>query len=402
MAHGNSDDAPAGNVRKVQRFGALNTHFDRFEFTLRQNRVLAAMQHAGLDGLLMFRQESMYYLTGYDTFGYVYFQCLYFGSDGHMTLLTRAPDRLQARFTSVIEDIRIWVDGPDASPAVELRSILQQLGCQGKRLGVEWEAYGLTGRNAKRLDSALDGFCRLEDASELVSRQRVVKSPAELAYVKKAAELADDALAAARDAAVPGAFEGDILAQMQSAIYRGGGDDPANEFIIGSGRGALMCRYFTGRRHLDAHDQLTLEFAGVYRHYHACLMRTLPIGPVEPQLQNMHAASVESLLAAEAALRPGRPIGEVFDAHAQVLDAAGYRDCRLNACGYSLGTTFAPNWMDWPMFYHGNPVLAEPGMVFFIHIILFDEARGLAMTLGRTSLVTEAGAEPLSRASLEQ
>ena len=115
----------------------------------------------------------------------------------------------------------------------------------------------------------------------------------------------------------------------------------------------------------------------------------------------MHKACVAALHAAEAALRPGRPIGEVFDAHARVLDAAGHRAHRLNACGYSLGTTYAPNWMDWPMFYHGNAHVAEPGNVFFIHIIVFDDANGLAMTLGRTSEVTAAGAKSLSTASLD-
>jgi len=57
--------------------------------------------------------------------------------------------------------------------------------------------------------------------------------------------------------------------------------------------------------------------------------------------------------------------------------------------------------MDWPMLYHDNRVEALPGMVFFIHIIVFDASRGLAMTLGRTSLVTEAGCEPLSAAAVE-
>ena len=64
----------------------------------------------------------------------------------------------------------------------------------------------------------------------------------------------------------------------------------------------------------------------------------------------------------------GDTVGEVFDAHAVVLDRAGYRAHRMNATGYSLGTTFAPNWMDWPMFYHGNPELAAPGQVYFIHL----------------------------------
>jgi len=374
-------------------------HFTREELTERRAKAVEMMQKRGLDGLLMFRQESMFYLTGYDTFGYVFFQCLYLGVDGRLMLLTRAPDRLQAMHTSVIEDIRIWVDGPEAQPAVQLKDTLRGFGCGGKKLGVEYEAYGLTGRNALRLNAALDGFCKLDDASDLVSRLRVVKSPAELVYVRKAAELADLALDEAHRLAGPGAFEGDILAAMQAAVFRGGGDDPANEYIIGSGPDALLCRYFTGRRTLDARDQLTLEFAGAYRHYHACLMRTVPIGEPLPGQREMHKVSVDALEACKAALMPGRPIGEVFDAYARVCDAAGHRAHRMNATGYSLGTTYAPNWMDWPMFYHGNPEPAAAGMVYFIHIIIFDAERGVAMTNGHTVLVTERGCEALSQRS---
>jgi Xaa-Pro dipeptidase len=377
-----------------------HTHFTREEFATRRAATVAEMQRRGLRALLMFRQESMYWLTGYDTFGYVYFQCLVLTDDGRLALLTRAPDRLQAKFTSIVEDVRIWVDGADAAPAMELRALLAQLGTASGTLGVEWEAYGLTARNGQRLAAALDGFATATDASDLISALRLTKSPAEIAYVRRAAELVDDALAAAEARTAPGAFEGDILADMQAAVFRGGGDDPANECIIGSGAGAQMCRYFSGRRHLDADDQLTLEFAGAYRHYHACLMRTFVIGRVDPRLVAMHAACADSLHAAEAALRPGEPLQNVFLAHAKSLDAAGYRDARLNACGYSLGTTFAPNWMDWPMLYAGQAVQARPGMVFFIHIITFDAANGLAMTLGRTSLVTESGSETLSKGSI--
>ncbi len=376
-------------------------HFTRDELAGRRAAACAALQKRGLDGLLMFRQESMYYLTGYDTFGYVFFQCLYLGADGKLTLLTRAPDRLQAQHTSVIDDIRIWVDRPDANPALDLRKILEGHGCRGRKLGVEYEAYGLTARNGKRLDAALEGFATLSDASDLVSRLRLVKSPAEIVYVRRAAELADLALDEAHRLAAPGADEAEILAAMQSAVIRGGGDDPANEFIIGSGDDALLCRYFSGRRKLSAKDQLTLEFAGAYRHYHSCLMRTIPIGEPPTRQREMHKVAVDALEACKAALIPGRPIGEVFDAHARVLDAAGYQAYRMNATGYSLGTTFAPNWMDWPMFYHGNPEPAAPGQVFFIHIIIFDAERGLAMTSGQTVLVGERGVEALSQRPLD-
>lgn len=376
-------------------------HFSRDEYDQRIARTCEAMESEGLDALLCFRQESMYWLTGYDTFGYVFFQCLVLRADGRMTLLTRAPDLRQAQLTSVIDDIRIWVDREGGNPVDDLKTILSEHGLQGRRLGVEYDAYGLKASDGRRLDAGLDGFARLDDASMLVSRLRVVKSPAEIEYVRHAGELADAALDAARPLARPGAFEGDILAAMQGAVFSGGGDYSGNEFIIGSGNHALLCRYQTGRRHLDANDQLTLEWAGVRHRYHAAMMRTLVIGEVPQRQRPLYRAARDALLAVEEQLVPGRCFGDAFDAHATVLDNAGLRAHRLNACGYSLGTTFAPNWMDWPMLYAGNPVEFRPGMTIFCHMIIADSDHGLAMTLGRTSLIGESGPEALSRCPLD-
>ena len=376
-------------------------HFSREEFTGRITRTTAALAAADLDGLLIFRQESMYYLTGYDSFGFVHFQCLYLGVDGTMTLLTRAPDLRQARHTSTIEDIRIWTDRGGASQGDDLKAILDDQGCRDKRLGVEFEAYGLTGAKWRMVEAALEGFCSLADASNLINALRVVKSPAELDYIRRAAELGDAALIEANRLAVAGAYEGDILAAMQGAIFSGGGDYPGNEFIIGSGHDALLCRYFSGRRHLDGQDQLMIEFAGVYRHYHAALMRTIVIGEASDRQRAMHAACVEALAACQDALKPGRLVGEVFDVHARLFDGAGYGDHRFNACGYSMGATFSPNWMDWPMFYADNPVEIVPGMVYFLHMILMDSDHDVAMAVGESVLVGEAGCERLSRASTD-
>ena len=376
-------------------------HFDIDEFESRRAAAAGKLRSQGLDALLMFRQESMYYLTGYDTFGYVFFQCLVMTGDGSCVLLTRAPDLRQAQFTSTIDDIRVWKDGADANPAQDLAALLDELGLRGCRLGIETDAQGLTAHNYIRLQSAVSGVAELVDASQLVSELRLVKSPAEITYVRRAAELGDAALEAAIAATGPGVNESDILADMHNVIFRGGGDDPANEFIIGSGPGAMMCRYYSGRRVLAAQDQLTLEFAGTYRHYHAALMRTIAVGSAPQRQIDLYKAATDALLACEDALRPGNTVGDVFKAHCDTLDAAGLQKYRLNACGYSQGTTYAPCWMDPPMIYEGNPVVLEPGMVFFLHMIIFDDDAGLAATPGRTSLLTESGAEVLSKASLD-
>ncbi len=380
----------------------MTIHFTVEELAARRKAAADGLAERGLDGLLMFRQESMYYLTGYDTFGYVFFQCLYMGSDGEtLTLLTRTPDVRQAEHTSMIEDIRVWYDAEGANPAEDLKGILEEYGCRGKRLGIETDAYGLTGYNLKRVEAALDGFCELVEASDLVTRLRAVKSPAEIEYVREAARLADLGLDRAVEVAAPGAFEGEVLAALQGAIFQGGGDFPANEVIIGSGPRALLFRYAAGMRRMDPVDQLSLEWAGVYRHYHAAMMHTMAVGEVSGYGRHLHAVVREALEEMTAALTPGRAVGEVDDAHRRVLDAAGLREHRYAACGYSLGTTFSPNWMDRPMLFSGNTTPAEPGMVFFLHCIVADSGRGVAMSLGHTCLVTDAGREVLSARPLD-
>ncbi len=375
-------------------------HFERAEYDRRLGAARRALVARGLDGLLMFQQESMYYLTGYDTFGFCFFQCLYLGADGRLALLTRSADLRQARHTSLIEEVRVWTDAQGADPAVQLRDMLDSLGARGARLGIETNAYGLTHFNGKRVDAALDGFCTLAEASSLIDELRAVKSQAELACARRAGVLADAALKAGLEQIRPGADEAWILAAMQAAILAGGGDYPGNEFIVGSGEDALLCRYKSGRRVLSDDDQLTLEFAGVWRHYHAAMMRTVVIGTPRPQHLRMAEICQEALAACESVLRPGYSAGEVFDAHARVMDAHGMAAHRLNACGYSLGARFTPSWMDPPMFYKGNSFVLGTDMVFFAHMVLMDSESGAAMTLGRTYILTERAPEPLSAAPL--
>ena len=376
-------------------------HFTLEEFSNRKSKVIKELKKQNLDGLLMFRQESMYWLTGYDTFGYVYFQCLVLTTKGDLVLLTRAPDLRQAQNTSIIKDIRIWVDKDNAKPSDELKNILSELGLEKSNLGVEYEAYGLTGRNAIRLNDTLKNFANLYDKSELVSCFRVVKSDSEIVLVRKAAKLADEAMEIAWKYARKGKSEAKILAEMQKIIFEGGGDYPANEFIIGSGKNALLCRYQSEKQILQSTDQLSIEWAGTYKHYHSCLFRTILIGKVNDKQKKMYAACIKALSACEQKLKPGNKAGDVFDAHAEVFDRLDYKKSRMNACGYSLGTTFSPNWMDWPMLYNGNPHTIQPGNVFFMHMILMDSENQLAMNLGETYLVTEKGNERLGKKKLD-
>ena len=377
-------------------------HFEPAEYEARKSKTAKALKHADFDGLLIFAPESQYWICGYDTFGFALFQCLVLTADGALHLLTRAPDLRQAQQTSTLPDaqIHIWRDIEGVRPADQLKDLLVELGLGGKRLGIETKTAGLTAFNGDMVRGALEAETLVE-ASDLIAGLRRIKSPAELDCIRRAAVLSDDALDAALETTRAGASEGDILAGMQGAVFRGGGDYAGNEFIIGSGEAALLCRYQSGRRVLAPSDQLTLEWSGAWRRYHAAMMRTLVIGKAGENQRRMHAAAVEALEACEEAVRPGEPMGRVYDAHARVFDRHGFADARMRACGYGMGAIFNPIWVDFPMFYADNPLLMQAGNVFFLHMILMDSDTGLAMCWGHSVLVREDGVERLSRHSLD-
>lgn len=376
-------------------------HFSREELAARRRRVCERMAQEGLDGLLIFKQESMYYLTGFDTSGFSMFQGLYLGVDGRVALCTRSPDLRQARITSVIEDVRVWRDREGANPALDLRSMLADYGCRGKRLGIEYHAYGLSTQRGLAVMAALDGFCTLVDASDLVRVIRLVKSPAELEYVRQSGRLCDAARDVANRRTAPGADLGPIYGEMQSVILAGGGDPSASRWPMGAGTEAFLGRYHTGLGRIGESDQVTYEFAASYRHYHTGLMYVALTGRVDPRHREMFGVCREALRSCEDVLRPGNTVGDIFAAHVRVFTQAGHGDHILNACGYSMGAQYPPTWMDWPMIHEGNPQVLEPNMVFFVIMCVLDDAAGVTQALAETAIVTEGACELVTHAPRE-
>jgi Xaa-Pro dipeptidase len=138
---------------------------------------------------------------------------------------------------------------------------------------------------------------------------------------------------------------------MHAVIFTAGGGNPGEEFIVGSAADALLCWHKSGRRKLSADDQLTLEFAGVSRRYHAAIMRTQVVGRPKPRCVADRAAARAALLACQAELHPGWTAGEMFAANAPCVRRPPPRAPQAQRLRlYSLGAKFTPSWMDLPMF----------------------------------------------------
>ena len=376
----------------------MSLSFEVSEFRRRQNRVCAAMAAAGLDGLLMFKQESMYYLTGYDTDGFVLFQTLFLGVDGRLCLLTRSADRYQAQHTSIIEDVRIWVDAGDQNPAIGVKEMLASVAMASKRIGVEYDAYGLSAKRGKAVDAALADFCQLEDASDLVREIRLVKSPAEIACLRTAGRICDAVRDEALRLAVPGADEGDIRGAMHRVIWSSDGDTPSHVWPMGAGDKAPLVRYHSGSSQIQDDDQMFFEFAAPYRHYHAAMTLTVLTGKINERQRTMFAVCRDALEAVEDVLTPGHTVGDLFEAHRRVYVDAGHGEHYLIVCGYSMGAVFPPTWMEDPLIRRDDPLVLESGMVFLMHMLMVDRERRLMMSLGEQALVQDGACEPITHA----
>lgn len=371
----------------------VTLRFTEAEHRARIASVRADLKRRGLAALLIFAQESHYYLTGFDTAGYVFFQAgILTADDGPLILLTRRPDLRQAEVASLYDDVRVWLNAEDANPAGDLREILAELSLAGERVGVEFATYGLTGANARLLEAAMDGFCRLEDASDLVRARRLVKSEAELAMIRRAGELADAAVTAAIERTRPGILDSALSAAAMAAMLEGGGDVPSAGPLVNSGERALFGRGIGGARAIAGQDQVLIELAGAFCRYHVCTEHTLAVGPVDPRQAAMMEVAAEALAGIKEIARPGERLGRLDDVHRRVLDEAGFAKARYSACGYALGCTFRPTWMDVPpMIYSGNPLVLQPGMVFFVHVMIPDTGSGLAAGVGETFAIRESG-----------
>jgi len=377
-------------------------HFSLDEFADRQARVRAELAGRGLDGLLVSRIEDQYWLCGLDTDGYVIFHAMFIGLEGQLTHVTRTADLASIDYSSICKDVRVWEDAAGNPKSRAIKDMLASHGMQGKRIGIQLDSFGLLPELHAELRASLDGWCELVDASDVIRLLRLVKSPRELEYHRRAGEVLDQACQAAIEATQAGAEESAVMSRVYQLIWEAGADIPANRLPMGHGEKAMNVRYGTGRGRIEENDQVTFELGCAWRHYHVADMFTVLTGPhVDPRHLRMHAACVEALAQVQENLRPGRTFGEIYEVHRAALARHGYEKAALKACGYTMGATFPPTWMEMPMIYRDNPQVIAKDMVLFTHMVLSDFDTGLTMSLGETSIVTEGAPEVITHVPRE-
>jgi Xaa-Pro aminopeptidase len=365
------------------------------EYQERLSRTRAWMRSQGIDLLLLTQPEHYNWLSGYEPTSAFYFQVLVVAvsEEAPLTQLCNRTELLLCEETCWVGDIRtIWTYEDQTAALLE---VLRERGLDGVgRIGLNLSSYHLKPRYALELMRALPN-AEMVDVCEALDDLRLVKSPAEIALLRKAAHVADAGVGAGIEAIRAGVVDFDVMAAIQAAVARAGGEFPAYPTLVDA-RGTLHGTPVG--RVLGDGDVVYLEVSGVVRRYHCNISRTVVVGEPSPRVRKLYGVVEDALHRATEALRPGTSVAEIVE----LVEGChrGYEQNTWGRIGFSMEIAYPPIWIGALSLMRGDPHTIEAGMVITIEPGL-SYSDGVTMMLGNNVLITEEGPEVLNEVPVE-
>lgn len=368
--------------------------FDVAEYEARLRATRAAMERLNLDVLGVSTPENLYYLTGYNSRGYYSHQMLFVPHAGEPWIVTRLLDAPNVQHQSWLEQSVSYRDEDD--PLAVTAESVREHGFAASAIGVELGSWFFGAATYEALQRALPE-ARLIDASGLVESLRMVKSPAEVAYIREAAKAVGAGMRAAIEATSVGARDSEIAAAAYRARILAGSEYVGSPVYVQTGpESAVPHNNWDGRVVRDG-DVVFYEMGASVRRYHSALMRTSVAGTPSEIARKAGAAVVDGLGASLAAIKPGVAAGDVDAAGRKVIAAAGFGDNHTLRIGYPIGIGYPPTWVGREAFglNRNAPELLEAGMVF--HVIPWIHVPGVGgFGNSATVVVTDSGCDVLT------
>jgi Xaa-Pro aminopeptidase len=276
---------------------------------------------------------------------------------------------------------RFGFDG--ASPTTALKQAVQEAvaGATGKIF-----AGGLSDADKKEWFS--EGS-KLESPGAAIARLRQVKDPAELALLKRAAEISATAHIYCARAIAPGRFEYEVQGLFEGACRFFGAEAQGYPSIVGSGPNSCILHYDKNRRLMKAGDLLVLDAAGECGGYSADVTRTFPVsGTFTAEQRRVYDAVLKAQDAGIQACRPGTTIGEINAICRGVLKEEGLGSYLPHGVSH---------WLGLDVHDPGDYALAlAPGMVLTVEPGCYIAEKELGVRIEDDILVTEDGPVNLS------
>ena len=374
------------------RYRGAECPFQASEYEDRINRVRERMALEDFDALLVTDPSDIFYLTGYGTFEVSVHVALVVT---HKDLMLQVPsiEMGPALTTTRVENISgyRWEGIGDV-----LEPLVQALTNGIETVAVDaWHGSLRTG--------VLDGLkvrlptVRFVHNNGLLKKIRIVKSEAEIAYLRESARVTAAGLKAARAAVIPGTTDNDVAAAGARALIEAGSEFMSMQPIVTTGVRSSFIHCNHRRTVIEAGDPVFLEFGSAWYRYSAPMMQTVVAGgQPDGDVQRVHDGCRRIVDALLASVRPGVSFDEAARAAERALQPLADEVFFSGVFGYTVGAQFPPSWVEGSGFIaRGGNTEFQPGMVFHLPICLRAPGRwGIGSS--ETILVTEKGAEPLT------
>ena len=373
--------------------------FSLDEYQQRLDALRQRMEKQGVDVLLVTSPENLYYLSGYQTPGYYWYQTLLVPLERDPVFIVRLNENSNVGPLSWVEESRPYEDHDDWIALT--RDALADLGLDKKRIGLDYDSFFLRTRDEKRLTAALSE-ATFVDGAGLVEQGRVVKSAQEIEYIRHAAKAAEAGLKAGIEACRVGVTENDVAAEAHRAQILAGSEYTGLPIFIRTGERDVQTHATWCRTELEPGDSVTMEMPGCINRYHAALYGQVYLGDPPAELLRGMELGNEVMRKAKEAIRPGVAAGVIHELVQDALvEAMGSGSRRNSRTAYSIGIAFAPDWGEGQILsmMHGEERLLEPGMTFHLlagHVVLPDLGKVKRSCCSDTILVTEDGCETLT------
>ena len=376
--------------------------FSKNEYKDRLKKVQLSMQKKGIELLISQDTANINYLTGYDAWSFYYAQCVivHINSDEPICFI-RAQDAGGAFIKTYLKKENIviydekYIHTWPSHPYDALVNLLKKNKWDKLQIGVEMDAHYFTAYCYEKLKQGLPN-ATIKDSERLVNWVRVVKSNAEIDFMKNAAVISENAMKTAMDIINPGVRQCDAVAEIQKTLFKGtndfGGEYASIATLLPTGKG-------TSASHLTASDEkfvkgeaTVVELSGTYKRYHAPMARTVNLGKPEQKKIDAMNATNEALEAGIEASKPGNTANDVAEKFWAILDK--YKIKKESRTGYSIGIGYPPDWGEHTLnISKGDMTILKPNVCY--HMIAVMQFGEWGVEASESIRITEEGNELL-------
>jgi len=296
-------------------------------FQARIDRLTKSAMMLGVPVLLITNPLDVAYFTGF------------LGGDSYL-LLGRGRPKL-------LSDFRYQEELAEVSSLAEIiirkgtmgAVVLEQLS-GSKECGVQAESMTVAERNqlaAGLADIKGKGGCKIIETSGLVSAMRAVKDASEVALIKAAAKIQQQALLAVLPELKPGISELEVAAMIESEMKRRGSSAPGFQTIVAAQPNGSLPHHRPGRAKLKANKTVLIDWGAIYKGYHSDMTRVYALGKWPKKIAEIYAIALDAKEAAAAALAPGRTTREIDGLARDYIAKHGYGEFFGHGLGHGLG-----------------------------------------------------------------